>query len=115
MVVVAQVGHAGGMRPHTRLALAATVVLIGVVAVVDVRLLPWAAPVLPLLATALNRIRWTDLARLRVVQGGTLGQTIAVAAVTLNAPTPVAIAGAALVGLAALVTGWGLAKFPIRR
>ncbi|GAA4443761.1 hypothetical protein GCM10023148_50790 [Actinokineospora soli] len=99
------------MRPHTRLALGAAVAFVAVVAVVDVVLLPWAAPVLPLLAAGGDRVRWTDLATLRVVQLGAAGQALAVTGALLGA-WPVTGAGVDLVGLAALVTGYGLVRFP---
>jgi hypothetical protein len=71
----------------------------------------WALPVLPVLAALLDGVRWTPLARLRVVQAGAIGQTTAVLGELVHAPTAVTAAGAALVGLAAAVTGYGVAKF----
>ncbi|MGX7824786.1 hypothetical protein ACTG9Q_06810 [Actinokineospora sp. 24-640] len=102
------------MRPHTLLALIVAAALPAATALVSPPLLPWALPVLPVLAWLLNHTRWTSLVRLRAIQAAAAGQTVAVAAVLLKAPLPLAIPGVALFALAAIATGYGVVKFPAR-
>ncbi|MGW5052043.1 hypothetical protein [Actinokineospora sp. NPDC004072] len=103
------------MRAHTRFAVITALAVIAVTALVDAGSLPWAAPVLPVLAVLLDLSRWTPLARLRVVQVGAMGQVLAVAPVLTGAPLPVAIPGLAVFGLAAVATGYAVVRFPVRR
>ncbi|WP_189213452.1 MULTISPECIES: hypothetical protein [Actinokineospora] len=103
------------MRSHTRFAVIVALLTIAVTALVDADALVWAAPVLPVLALLLNRTRWTELARLRVVQVAAVGQVLAVAPVLTDAPLPVAVPGLAVVCLAAAATGYGVVRFPVRR
>ena len=99
------------MRSHTVLAALVALALAAATVLAETAEPLWALPVLPLLAALLDGIRWTPLARLRVVQAGAIGQTTTVIAELVHAPTAVTAAGAALLGLAAAVTGYGLAKF----
>jgi hypothetical protein len=99
------------MRSHAVLAAFTALALAGAAVLAETAEPLWALPVLPVLAALLDGVRWTPLARLRVVQAGVIGQTTAVVAEVVHAPAAVTAAGVVLVGLAAVVTGYGVVKF----